>query len=75
MELILKISFFALIALAILIMILNQLKKDTGILYSILNWLTATFLTVLTSYYGNVVAGSVMAIVSFGSLLFFKFRK
>jgi hypothetical protein len=75
MELILKISFFALIALAILIMILNQYKKDTGILFSILNWLTATFLTVLTPYYGNVVAGSVMAIVSFGSLLFFKFRK
>lgn len=75
MELILKISFFTLIAMSILVMVLNQYKKDTGILFSILNWTTALFITILTFFYGNIIAGIAMAIVSFGSLLFFKFRK
>lgn len=75
MELILKISFFTLIALAILVMILNHFKKDTGILFSILTWATATLVTLISFYNGSLVIGILMAIVSFGTLLFFKSKK
>ena len=75
MELILKISFFTLIALAILVMVLNHFKKDTGILFSILTWTTATLVTLISFYNGSLLIGILMAIVSFGTLLFFKSKK
>ena len=75
MELILKISFFTLMALAILVMVLNHFKKDTGILFSILTWATATLVTLISFYNGSLVIGILMAIVSFGTLLFFKSKK
>tara|TARA_R110002050_G_scaffold190932_3_gene325639 strand:+ start:414 stop:641 length:228 start_codon:yes stop_codon:yes gene_type:complete len=75
MELILKISFFALIALAILVMVLSHFKKNTGILFSVLIWATATLVTLISFYNGSLVVGVLMAIVSFGTLLFFKSKK